>query len=452
MSRLFILGAGPAGLGAAISAKDYGVFTEVIIIDRHAKVGGLAQTLKWESFGFHDLGPHKLFSLDGDLVLKIKSFLPADLWLNRTKIARVFQNGTVMNYPPSVIDLAKYFNLKLPKVILEFIIAKLSFWRTSNNLSEAIQNKVGVSLSREIILPAIAKVWGDPTSLDSGLAKSRIQIPTVIEIIKGIFKLGKSSSFQAHQFDYPKGGLSVLWDAIQADCEDSNIKFYLGSSLEQVESLNSQICSLSFSSGEHFELEDDDLVISTLNLDALQSLLGEEKSNIRTTMDLVLVFLHVSEKLNDVSWYFVPDEALQTHRVSSQSAFDPGMVPNGDIICLEYMDRDDTIDNEIILETAKSEFRLIFGQEIVVTSIRAIRLPDSYPKFTAVDLSKNEEKLRKILEFQNLLSIGRHGAAQYVGSLDAFDMGLKTLQWMKSPSSESQLSYRLATNNYPILD
>jgi hypothetical protein len=169
-------------------------------------------------------------------------------------------------------------------------------------------------------------------------------------------------------------------------------------------------------------------------------------------MDLVLVFVHTSEKLNEVSWLFVPDPELLTHRVSSQSAFDPDMVANGDIICLEYMDRDCNIHDTEILEIAKKELFAIYGTKVEVLGIKSIRLKDSYPKFTAIDLDANEKKLEEVASIRNLLSIGRHGAAQYVGSLDAFDMGLKTSKWSTNPTAESQNFYRETTSNYPILD
>jgi hypothetical protein len=116
------------------------------------------------------------------------------------------------------------------------------------------------------------------------------------------------------------------------------------------------------------------------------------------------------------------------------------------------MDRDSEINDRDILEVAKKEFTEIYGHGVQILGMKSIRLPDSYPKFTANDLSLNDEKLGEIASIENLLSIGRHGAAQYVGSLDAFDMGLKTSKWIENPTTEGQRSYRASTSNYPILD
>lgn len=452
MPSLYILGAGPAGLGAAYSASKLGKYDQIVVVDTNAGVGGLAQTVIWDEVGMHDLGPHKLFTLDAELLTEISAFLPVESWLTRKKVAKVYQSGRVMEYPPSIVDMVLHFNFRLPFVVFQFLLAKSKKSR-SNNLQEALINMVGKSLALEIILPAIRKVWGDPLTLDASLAKSRIQIPTIKEILANMLKQSKvQNQFEAVTFQYPVGGLSVLWNKIREESERNGVTFQFSNSISRIIIDNSRVERIDMNSGVNFQVGDDDLVVNTINQDRFLSLANMGLNLPKSTMDLVLVFLHVEEKLDNVSWYFVADSNLRSHRISSQSSFDPGMVPNGDIICLEFMDHDGSLSNEYVLEIAEGEFRSIYGNEIQLIAKKVIRLKDSYPKFANKDLVTNAKHSQILESISNLLSIGRHGAGQYVGSLDAYDMGAKVRIWLHNPSDETKSKYRESTSTYPILD
>jgi protoporphyrinogen oxidase len=453
MKSLYILGAGPAGLGAAYAASKLGEFDQIIVVDANAHVGGLAQTVIWDEVGMHDLGPHKLFTLDEDLLKEIIAFLPPQSWLTRKKIAKVFQSGRVMEYPPSIIDMVLHFNIRLPMVVIQFLLAKANPRSKSNNLQEALINMVGKSLALEIILPAVRKVWGDPLTLDASLAKSRIQIPTIKEILANMLKQNKvQNKFEALSFKYPKGGLSVLWESVKVECERNGVTFQFSSSISAIEMNSNTVEKIDMVSGVSFQLRDNDLVVNTINQDRFLSLANMPLNLPKSTMDLVLVFLHVEKKLDSVSWYFVADDKLRSHRMSSQSSFDPSMVPIGDVICLEFMDHAGKLSNEYVLGIAEGEFRSVYGKEIQIIARKVIRLKDSYPKFANIDLVTNAKHSQFLDSITNLLSIGRHGAGQYVGSLDAFDMGAKVGIWLQRPSSDSKNKYRESTSTYPILD
>jgi protoporphyrinogen oxidase len=450
---LYILGAGPAGLGAAYTASKLKIFERIVVVETNERVGGLAQTINWEGSGKHDLGPHKLFTLDAGLFEEIKSFLPKESWLIRNKIAKVYQAGRIMNYPPSILDMVKHFNFRLPLVVIEFLAAKARPKKTRKNLQEALISLVGKSLANEIILPAVRKVWGDPLSLNASLAKSRIQIPTLREIILGLFKKNAVDNlFEARIFHYPKGGLSVLWESIQTQCKENGVSFELSTAVTDLKVIDKKIVGIKLDSGKKYTIDQSDLVINTLNQDKFLSLAELSSNRSKSTMDLILVFLQISEKMNKVSWYFVADSRLRSHRISSQSSFDPEMVESGDIICLEFMDQDGSLSNEMALNLAEGEFRSIYGQEVQIIAKRVIRLKDSYPRFTDEDLTTNVKNTEILESISNLLSVGRHGAGQYVGSLDAFDMGRKALIWLNNPTIESKLEYRKNTATYPILD
>ena len=109
MKRVYILGAGPTGLALAQQLAETAPDLSVIVVERSQSLGGLAQTLEWPGRGFHDLGPHKIFTLDQKLWQKVRGLLPASDWLTRSKNSRIYLGGTFLPYPPSPFALAKVF-------------------------------------------------------------------------------------------------------------------------------------------------------------------------------------------------------------------------------------------------------------------------------------------------------------------------------------------------------
>ena len=87
---VYILGGGPSGLAIA-----HGLFEdskqEFVLIEQQSATGGLAQTLHWNGVGYHDLGPHKIFSQDKQLVNTVRRLIPENDWLSVKKTSSIFE-------------------------------------------------------------------------------------------------------------------------------------------------------------------------------------------------------------------------------------------------------------------------------------------------------------------------------------------------------------------------
>ena len=51
--------------------------------EKGSKIGNLASTLDWKPHGLHDLGPYKIFWVDKEPELKVKSILGKDKWITK---------------------------------------------------------------------------------------------------------------------------------------------------------------------------------------------------------------------------------------------------------------------------------------------------------------------------------------------------------------------------------
>ena len=122
---VYILGGGPSGLAVAHGLlKD--TKQDFVLIEQQPTTGGLAQTLHWKGVGYHDLGPHKIFSLDEQLVHKVKSLLPNSDWLSIKKTSSIYLNGCYLNYPPSPFSLIRVFGFKaFVMIVCDYSLAVL---------------------------------------------------------------------------------------------------------------------------------------------------------------------------------------------------------------------------------------------------------------------------------------------------------------------------------------
>src|SRR5512137_485178 len=93
--QVLILGGGLAGMSCARACAKRGA--KVTVVEREQEVGGLARSFSERGFTF-DLGPHRLFSQQAELIKDINSMLHGELVL-RERLSRIFLKGRFFHYP-----------------------------------------------------------------------------------------------------------------------------------------------------------------------------------------------------------------------------------------------------------------------------------------------------------------------------------------------------------------
>ena len=176
---VYILGGGPVGMALVDGLVDAGEIP-FTLIDRGPRLGGLAQTIHWEQVGDHDLGPHKIFSLDSELVSRVEKLLPPSDWLTRDKISAIYMKGHYLPYPPSPFSLVSVFGLSAFSRMLfgygRARLVSLFYSQTPNTFEEDLVNRLGRDLYQMLFKPIALKLWGEPTALDVKLSRGRVQL------------------------------------------------------------------------------------------------------------------------------------------------------------------------------------------------------------------------------------------------------------------------------------
>lgn len=160
------------------------------------------------------------------------------------------------------------------------------------------------------------------------------------------------------------------------------------------------------------------------------------------------------------SWVFVPDPEIVFHRISEQESFDTGMSGENSIVCCEIMSGEDRmlghLDDAKLVEMSKDGITKMNLGPIEVLEARVIRLPNSYPVYRPHYEEKLAPLFSKLDQIKNFKTIGRQGSYNYIGTLDAMDIGFGAANWYSDKSSTDKRKTweleRQRTSHFPVLD
>jgi protoporphyrinogen oxidase len=468
---VFILGGGPAGLAVANGLTDSQT-ARFVVVERGKQLGGLATTIAWAGIGSCDLGPHKIFTTDAALMARVAALLPKADWLVRDKISSIYMRGHYIPYPPSPFSLVRVFGpVRFLGMLLGYAGARVRAMfgaREPQTFEEDLTGRLGPDLYEHLFKPIALKLWGDPTRLDVKLSRGRIQTPSLVEVIARLLKLRQTSDFEALTFRYPQGGLRRLWDSIEAKGQ-SHGSFLCDHTVDQLEVRDGRItrilCRRAGGDAAAFDVSADDFVVSTLPLSLTSHLLRDHLGSTTVQLvnevialnDLLLVYLHVNvPSLLEESWVFVPDPDIVFHRVSEQESFDPGMTPDGSIVCCEVMSSEtrplNAKSDQELIDACKAGLARMGYRGFEVRAARVIRLPRSYPVFRPGFEGKLDRILTAFDRIANFRTVGRQGSFSYIGTLDAMDMGYGCARWLDDRGADAWERERVRTRHYPVLD
>src|ERR687895_729470 len=94
--EVVIIGAGPAGLTAAFQLHKHGVASTILEADDI--VGGISRTAERDGWRF-DIGGHRFFTKVREVEALWHEILPADDFLLRPRMSRIYYDGTFFDYP-----------------------------------------------------------------------------------------------------------------------------------------------------------------------------------------------------------------------------------------------------------------------------------------------------------------------------------------------------------------
>jgi protoporphyrinogen oxidase len=234
-----ILGAGPAGLGAAYLLRKHGR-GEVAVVERGPQVGGLAGSFMLADLPV-DFGSHRLHpSCEPRVMNDIRALLGDDL-LDRPRHGRIRLRGKWIHFPLKPLDLALHLPWSFAWGAALDSAAKTLGRRIGKvngheSFASVLLQGLGPTICRDFYFPYARKIWGAlPEELSAIQARRRVKagsigklVAKVASAVPGLKPRGSG------RFFYPRRGYGQICQAYAQAARDLGAEFHLESTVEEI--------------------------------------------------------------------------------------------------------------------------------------------------------------------------------------------------------------------------
>ena len=226
---LIVLGAGPAGVGAAQRAARAG--HRVVLLERADRVGGAAGSITVAGIRA-DLGSHRLHpTVEPRILAELRRLLGDDLqW--RPRNGRIRLAGRWIAFPLRPADLVR----RMPPAMALGALrdAALGPLRRprADTFAEVLRAALGPAICERFYFPYARKIWGlPPEELDGEQARKRVGASTPGRILRRVLAPPDAAR---RGFLYPRRGYGQLWEALAGDAAAAGARIELGAEVTGV--------------------------------------------------------------------------------------------------------------------------------------------------------------------------------------------------------------------------
>ena len=323
--RVAILGAGPAGLGAAYRLR-CPRRAEVVVLEQSGVVGGNAGSFEYEGrrvdFGSHRLHP----SCDEQVLEDIRKLLGTDL-LDRPRHGRIWLRGRWIHFPLRPLDLLLRLDKRFAASSLVDMLLKWT--RRSNSSDESygsvLLSSLGPTICHSFYYPYARKIWGvEPTAISAVQARRRVSANSFTKLLKKLISAvpGLKQS-GAGRFFYPRQGFGQISEAYAEAATALGARLMLGCRVKQLTRAGDRWLVTAERGDETVQVMADH-VWSTLPIPLLAKIvLPAAPSSVQQAADeirfrsMILAYLHLEiAQFSEYDAHYFPDEAIPITRLS----------------------------------------------------------------------------------------------------------------------------------------
>lgn len=442
--HVMVLGSGISGLSVADFLSLAG--HKVTIFEKASEISGMCNsktlTHKDEKF-IMDRGAHKIYSQIPGIMTWFKQLL-GDECLTINKSNSICLLNKMFEFPikiPQMIRCISPLTLWTGlKVVLSFTCSLLTNFKKPKTYAEYLTKGFGKVGYRLIFGEYGDKVWSNADNLDVELAKRRIPISGIFNLISMILfsKSDKAQKQSCDYFYYPKHGFRVISDKLAERIKGNGGRIITNANVTKITKNHEtgKVISINYTNedGEDIIVPCDSL-ISTINIKHLIGLLKEKNevdSEVITAMDnlkyrdLMLVHLIINKpKILKENWIFFPSKDFIFNRVSEQKSFSKYTCPKDRTLItaeITFDGKGDSYfkDNDTIIKSLVEEQLIKCGVlkegEVEKSLIRTFR--DIYPIYGLGYKQHLDILLNIVRNIPNLYTIGRPGTYCY-NNIDA---------------------------------
>lgn len=423
-----MIGAGPAGLAAALTAAERG--HDVVVFEAAEAVGGMAGS--FEVAGLRvDHGSHRLHaSTSPEFLRRLSDLLGNDLQA-RERNGRIRLRDRWVAFPLRLTDMAR----RLPPTFgaragVEALAGPLRRGSgPAGGFLDEVARRLGPTVTDEFYRPYGAKLYGvEPEELTAELARRRVSTSSPFEILAKAARAGRTNG---RLFYYPRRGYGQVSEALAEAALAAGVEIRLGEPVTRVMAGPNPTILSSSATAEV------DLIASTMPLPALASALepaveppvAAAVSALRTR-SMVLVYLVVPRgAYTPYDAHYFPSPDISICRLSEPKNYRDGDDPAGlTVLCAELAcwagDEIWSADNAELGDRLAADLARAGLPDTDHTDVVVRRLPSVYPVY-----ERATEQARAVVEqwlagIPGVLSFGRQGLGVPDNLHHVLDMGV----------------------------
>lgn len=419
---VLVLGAGPAGLGAAVKLARRGTF-QVTVLERQKAVGGNAASFDLDGLRV-DFGSHRLHpSCAPDILADIRTLLGDDL-LDRPRHGRIRLRSRWVHFPLKPLDLVTNLPPSFALGALRDSAFKPGPTAGEETFATVLERGLGRTICRDFYFPYAAKIWGlPPEALDAEQARRRVSAGSVGKMIRKVLNaLPGLKPKGGGRFYYPRHGFGQISDAYAAEASRLGVDVRLGTGVTGIAHQAGRVTSVSASDGGGEREFPTAIVLSTIPLPALvramspaapDDVLGAA-SSLRTRAMLLIYLVLETEQFTEFDAHYFPGADIAITRLSEPKNYGLAALPGRTVLCAELPcavdDRHWTMSDDDLGTLVRDALgRAGLPVRVPVRAVAARRLRDAYPIYTR-DYRPRFERLDSwVGSLDGIVSLGRQG-------------------------------------------
>jgi len=433
--KIVVLGAGPAGLSAALSLLQSDNCS-VIVVEKESAVGGLSKS--FDLWGKKvDLGPHRFFSPDSR-VNKWWSDRLKGHYVLVNRLTRIFYKDKFFYYPLKLLNvLAQLGFFESIAIFFSYVKVRIFPLRTIQSFEEWVVSKFGRRLFNIFFKSYSEKLWGLPCStIDLDFAAQRIKKLTMLEILKDLLGGGlnrKKHKTLVDQFVYPEKGAGQVYDNMKSEIVARGGTFVFDTVPCQIEIEGQVIKSISLSNGQLIQCDELISSIPITDLFKLFNITDEKLANSIQQLsyrNTVLVYLKIAQKsIFADQWIYVHVPEIHAGRITNFENWVSRVGDGFSTLVFEYwcnsQDKEWNESDSYYIEMAKQDASHLglFSVDKIEDNL-VVRIEKSYPIYKKGYRQPLSDLIAFSHRISNLQLIGRNGCFKYNNQDHSILMGI----------------------------
>lgn len=218
LPHVVILGAGPAGVGAAHQLRRLGK-ARVTLLEAQEAVGGNAGSFAWQGQRL-DYGSHRLHpACDPAILADIRAMLGGDL-LDRPRHGRILLRGRWIHFPLRPADLFTRLDPGFALGALRDMATPASLRASgppggAESFASVLERSLGPTITGSFYFPYARKIWGrEPHQLSAVQAHKRVSANSFGKLVRKVLSAVPGMKPPgAGRFYYPRRGYGQISEA-----------------------------------------------------------------------------------------------------------------------------------------------------------------------------------------------------------------------------------------------